>query len=91
MGPTLPVTLSFNAGYFGAIGILALQGLVTTHATGNFVTLGTAVALVTIGAVAKLLPCRSSAFSLPACGIRHGPEGAGPLLEGRRRQGHRLG
>jgi hypothetical protein len=40
---------------------------------GNFVTFGTAVALGTIGAVAKLLPCRSSALWLPACGIRHGP------------------
>jgi len=51
----LPILLSLNAGYTDAAGFLALQGLFTAHVTGNFVTLGAALALGTTGVVAKLL------------------------------------
>ncbi len=47
--------LSFNAGYVDAAGFLALHGLFTTHVTGNFVTLGAALAFGTSGVLAKLL------------------------------------
>jgi uncharacterized membrane protein YoaK (UPF0700 family) len=52
---TVPLLLSFNAGFVDAAGFLALQGLFTAHVTGNFVTLGASLALGTSGAVAKLL------------------------------------
>jgi uncharacterized membrane protein YoaK (UPF0700 family) len=52
---TLPLLLSFTAGYVDTAGFLALQGLFTAHVTGNFVTLGASLALGTSGAVAKLL------------------------------------
>lgn len=52
---TLPVVLSFNGGYVDTAGFLALQGLFTAHVTGNFVTLGAAIALGSHGIVAKLL------------------------------------
>jgi uncharacterized membrane protein YoaK (UPF0700 family) len=55
MKPTLPILLSLNGGYVDTAGFLALHGLFTTHVTGNFVTLGAALALGTSGAVAKLL------------------------------------
>ncbi|MFD1704215.1 YoaK family protein [Methylopila henanensis] len=51
----LLVLLSFNAGYVDAAGFLALHGLFTTHVTGNFVTLGAAVAMGATGVLAKLL------------------------------------
>jgi uncharacterized membrane protein YoaK (UPF0700 family) len=52
---TLPLLLSLNAGYVDTAGFLALQGLFTAHVTGNFVTLGAALALGTSGVFAKLL------------------------------------
>jgi uncharacterized membrane protein YoaK (UPF0700 family) len=52
---TLPLLMSFNAGYVDTAGFLALQGLFTAHVTGNFVTLGASLALGTSGAIAKLL------------------------------------
>jgi uncharacterized membrane protein YoaK (UPF0700 family) len=52
---TLPLLLSFNAGYVDTAGFLTMQGLFTAHVTGNFVTLGAALALGTSGAIAKLL------------------------------------
>jgi uncharacterized membrane protein YoaK (UPF0700 family) len=51
----LPLLLSLNAGYVDTAGFLALQGLFTAHVTGNFVTLGAALALGTSGVIAKLL------------------------------------
>lgn len=51
----LPLLLSFTAGYVDTAGFLALQGLFTAHVTGNFVTLGAALALGTSGVLAKLL------------------------------------
>jgi uncharacterized membrane protein YoaK (UPF0700 family) len=51
----VPLLLSLNAGFVDAAGFLALQGLFTSHVTGNFVTLGASLALGTSGAVAKLL------------------------------------
>lgn len=51
----LPLVLSFNAGFVDTAGFLALQGLFTAHVTGNFVTLGAALALGTSGVIAKLL------------------------------------
>lgn len=51
----VPNLLSFNGGYADTAGYLALQGLFTSHVTGNFVTLGAALALGTSGIVAKLL------------------------------------
>jgi uncharacterized membrane protein YoaK (UPF0700 family) len=53
--PVLPLVLSFNAGFVDTAGFLALQGLFTAHVTGNFVTLGAALALGTSGVIAKLL------------------------------------
>jgi uncharacterized membrane protein YoaK (UPF0700 family) len=53
--PSLPLLLSFNGGYVDTAGFLALQGLFTAHVTGNFVTLGAALALGTSGVVSKLL------------------------------------
>lgn len=55
MKPTLPVLLSINGGYVDTAGFLALQGLFTSHVTGNFVTLGAALVLGTSGVLAKLL------------------------------------
>ena len=52
---SVPVFLSFNAGYVDTAGFLALQGLFTAHVTGNFVTLGAALVLGTSGVLAKLL------------------------------------
>lgn len=51
----LPLLLSLTAGYVDTAGFLALQGLFTAHVTGNFVTLGAALALGTSGVLAKLL------------------------------------
>jgi uncharacterized membrane protein YoaK (UPF0700 family) len=51
----LPIILSLNAGYVDTAGFLALQGLFTAHVTGNFVTLGAAIANGSSGIVAKLL------------------------------------
>lgn len=53
--PSIPVLLSFNAGYVDTAGFLALHGLFTAHVTGNFVTLGASLVLGTTGAIAKLL------------------------------------
>jgi uncharacterized membrane protein YoaK (UPF0700 family) len=55
MKPSLPVLLSANGGYVDTAGFLALQGLFTSHVTGNFVTLGAALVLGTSGVLAKLL------------------------------------
>lgn len=55
MRPALPALLAGNAGFVDTAGFLALHGLFTTHVTGNFVTLGAAVAHGTSGVVAKLL------------------------------------
>ena len=52
---SLPILLSANGGYVDAAGYLALQGLFTSHVTGNFVTLGAALVLGSSGVVAKLL------------------------------------
>lgn len=54
-GEALPYLLSFTGGYVDAAGFLALQGLFTAHVTGNFVTLGAALALGSSGVLAKLL------------------------------------
>lgn len=53
--PALPVLLSVLAGYVDTAGYLALQGLFTSHVTGNFVTLGATLVLGTSGALAKLM------------------------------------
>jgi len=55
MKPSVPLLLSFNAGYVDTAGFLALHGLFTAHVTGNFVTFGAALALGTSGALAKIL------------------------------------
>ncbi|MET3613414.1 uncharacterized membrane protein YoaK (UPF0700 family) [Rhizobium aquaticum] len=44
-----------NGGYVDTMGFLALAGLFTAHVTGNFVTLGAAIAFGSGGAIAKLL------------------------------------
>ena len=51
----LPVLLSIIGGYVDSAGFLALQGLFSSHVTGNFVTLGAALVLGTSGVVAKLM------------------------------------
>jgi uncharacterized membrane protein YoaK (UPF0700 family) len=57
-----------NGGYVDTAGFLALHGLFTTHVTGNFVTLGAALALGTSGAVAKLLAL--PVFCVVVVGVR---------------------
>ena len=52
---SLPLLLSFNGGYVDTAGFLALQGLFTAHVTGNFVTIGAALAFGTSGVLNKLL------------------------------------
>src|SRR3984893_3259641 len=47
--------LSFNGGFLDTAGFLGLQGLFTAHVTGNFVTLGAALAFGTHGVVGKIL------------------------------------
>jgi uncharacterized membrane protein YoaK (UPF0700 family) len=55
MKPSLPALLSINGGFVDTAGYLALQGLFTSHVTGNFVTLGAALVHGTSGVVAKLM------------------------------------
>jgi uncharacterized membrane protein YoaK (UPF0700 family) len=52
---SLPALLSVNGGYVDSAGFLALQGLFSSHVTGNFVTLGAALVLGSTGVVAKLI------------------------------------
>lgn len=47
--------LSFNGGFVDTAGFLGLEGLFTSHVTGNFVTLGATLVFGTHGVVAKLL------------------------------------
>jgi uncharacterized membrane protein YoaK (UPF0700 family) len=54
-GLLLPLLLTLTAGYVDTAGFLALQGLFTTHVTGNFVTLGASLVLGNSGAFAKVL------------------------------------
>lgn len=54
MKPSLPLTLSLNAGYVDTAGFLALHGLFTAHVTGNFVTIGAALVHGSSGIVTKL-------------------------------------
>lgn len=55
-GPaTIAAFLSFNGGFVDTAGFLGLAGLFTAHVTGNFVTLGAALALGTHGIVGKIL------------------------------------
>ncbi len=46
---------SLMAGYADTTGFLALNGLFTSHVTGNFVTLGSALVLGSSGTLAKIL------------------------------------
>lgn len=79
MKVSVPILLSFNAGYVDTAGFLALHGLFTAHVTGNFVTLGSTIALGASGATAKLLALpvfcivimltRMISFSLPTIGL----------------------
>jgi uncharacterized membrane protein YoaK (UPF0700 family) len=50
-----PALLSLTGGYADTSGFLALKGLFTSHVTGNFVTLGSALVFGTSGALAKTL------------------------------------
>jgi uncharacterized membrane protein YoaK (UPF0700 family) len=55
-GPAaIAALLSFNGGFVDTIGFLGLQGLFVAHVTGNFVTLGAALALGSHGIVGKML------------------------------------
>ena len=51
----LSSALSLNGGYVDTMGFVALNGLFTAHVTGNFVTLGAAIATGTGGLLAKSL------------------------------------
>jgi uncharacterized membrane protein YoaK (UPF0700 family) len=55
MRGSLPAVQSLTAGYADTSGFLALKGLFTSHVTGNFVTLGSALVLGHSGALAKTL------------------------------------
>lgn len=52
---SLPAAQSLTAGYADTSGFLALKGLFTSHVTGNFVTLGSALVLGSSGTLAKTL------------------------------------
>lgn len=47
--------LSFNGGYVDTLGFLLFNGLFTAHVTGNFVTIGAALAYGSSGIITKLL------------------------------------
>jgi uncharacterized membrane protein YoaK (UPF0700 family) len=51
----VPILLSVTAGYVDTAGYLALQGLFTSHVTGNFVTIGASLVSGSTGTLAKLL------------------------------------
>lgn len=55
MRGSLPAVQSLTAGYADTSGFLALKGLFTSHVTGNFVTLGSALVFGSSGALAKTL------------------------------------
>jgi uncharacterized membrane protein YoaK (UPF0700 family) len=55
MRGSLPTIQSLTAGYADTSGFLALKGLFTSHVTGNFVTLGSALVFGNGGALAKTL------------------------------------
>jgi uncharacterized membrane protein YoaK (UPF0700 family) len=55
MRGSLPAVQSLTAGYADTSGFLALKGLFTSHVTGNFVTLGSALVFGNSGALAKTL------------------------------------
>jgi len=52
---SLSAVHSLMAGYADTSGFLALKGLFTSHVTGNFVTLGSALVLGSSGTLAKIL------------------------------------
>jgi uncharacterized membrane protein YoaK (UPF0700 family) len=51
----LAALLSFNGGFVDTAGFLGLQGLFTSHVTGNFVTLGATLVSGTRGVTGKVL------------------------------------
>jgi len=51
----IAILLSIHGGYVDTLSFLALQGLFAAHVTGNFVTLGAALAMGSSGVTAKLL------------------------------------
>jgi uncharacterized membrane protein YoaK (UPF0700 family) len=51
----IAMLLSIHGGYVDTMSFVALQGLFAAHVTGNFVTLGAALATGTSGVTAKLL------------------------------------
>ncbi|HYC10449.1 MAG TPA: DUF1275 family protein [Steroidobacteraceae bacterium] len=55
MRSSLPAVQSLTAGYADTSGFLALKGLFTSHVTGNFVTLGSALVFGNSGALAKTM------------------------------------
>ena len=56
MKPTLPVVLTLTAGFVDTRGFSrASRSVLTSHVTGNFVTLGAALVFGTSGVLAKLL------------------------------------
>ena len=54
--PLIPIAalLGFNGGFVDTAGFLGLQGLFTSHVTGNFVTLGASLVLGTSGVLTKM-------------------------------------
>src|SRR5271170_8426778 len=55
MRGSLPAVQSLTAGYADTTGFLALKGLFTSHVTGNFVTLDSALVSGTSGTLGKTL------------------------------------
>jgi uncharacterized membrane protein YoaK (UPF0700 family) len=55
LGPPLPAALAFVAGFVDTLGFIALFGLFTAHVTGNFVLIGSALALSDGHVLLKLL------------------------------------
>jgi uncharacterized membrane protein YoaK (UPF0700 family) len=64
MRGSLPAVQSLAAGYADTSGFLALKGLFTSHVTGNFVTLGSALVFGNSGALAKILALPTFCFAV---------------------------
>ena len=82
MRSTLPTIQTLTGGYADTSGFLALKGLFTSHVTGNFVTLGSALVYGGSGALAKALalPVFCLAVLISRLAALHLKAGGHPVL-----------